>query len=278
MRSTPDQSVTGNEDRWVLFNREFSDGSPIVVVGRAGNSLINERLATSHLTIVDCIAEDDLVNDWGMPQHTDRLYAIEDKLSEKLEALPGQAFHIASVTGNGARRIFFLHDEPVDFSTIISGLAAEGYRFASSAAAYSEKLHNLIVPNAVDCQLDADRQVIASLSENGDDVDTPRKTDFWFFGNSTSLKGLAADLEPWGFNIDRWMTEESGAVLTCQTSVNLTSFQQLTPVLVAAAEKRQVVYDGWETVVVGSDGIVSESEQFQKPTSMFTKLFGAKKN
>jgi hypothetical protein len=136
----------------------------------------------------------------------------------------------------------------------------------------------LITPTTIEQQLNGDMSVITNLEQNGDYGRAPRKTDFWFYGATSQLGALVADLEPWGFSVDHWLEDPEGVVLTCQTSVDLTTFRELTPILVGMADRHGVTYDGWETFIVRADAPATQLPSQPKPQSMLSKLFGAKKN
>jgi len=275
--TTPDQSVAGDNDRWMLFERLTSDGYPLIVLARTGNALVESRLRDGNVTVVRCRAEASIVNENGLPRHTDRIYPVEDILAVKLHASNVGAFHAASVSGDGERRMVYAHADPLNFAPILEGLAVEDYSLSAAAPADRAEIIDLITPTAIDVQLSGDRDVISNLEKHGDDCSVSRKTDFWFYGAKDGLQGLAADLEPWGYSIDHWLDDNDGVVLTSDTPVEFGVFREITPVLVGTAEKHGVTYDGWETFVVGKAKSEAEPPRPQSK-SLLSKLFGAKKN
>lgn len=278
MSEAPDQSVAGDDDTWVLFERLTQDSYPLVVLARTGNSLVDDALRNDHLSVVRCQADIDIVNDVGMPQQTDRIYPIEDKLARELNAFGVGALHVASVTGDGERRMIYTHATPLDFDPILQLLQAEGYALSAWIPTERDSIIELITPSDTERQLNGDMSVISNLEKNGDDGITPRKTDFWFYGERASLERVVTELEPWGYSVDHWLDDPEGVVLTTKTAVDFGTFREVTPVLVAAAERQGVTYDGWETFVVRVD--LTEPEPPAKPQtkSLLSKLFGAKKN
>lgn len=278
MNKPLDRSVTGDDDTWMLFERLTQDGYPLVVLARTGNSLVDDALGNGLLTVVRCQADINIVNDSGMPQHTDRIYPIEDRLARELAAFDVGALHVASVTGDGERRMIYTHATPLDFEPILHSLQVDGYSFRAGLPTERASLIELITPSDIERQLNGDMSVISNLEKNGDDGATPRKTDFWFYGARSALERVAAELEPWGYSIDHWLDDPEGVVLTSQTAVDFGTFREVTPVLVAAAERQGVTYDGWETVVVRHDLPKPKPPAELQTKSLLSKLFGAKKN
>ena len=243
--------TAANDGRWVIYDRVAPDGKPLVIVARTGNAQVRTLLLTGRATVVICRTDPANINDQGMPQGTDRLYPLEDKLDHEL---PGAgAIRVASVTGQGQRRMFFLHRDPLDLSPMLQTARVRGFSCISSEVDDRQVLISLVTPTPIEIQLNGDQEVIANLQKAGDSGFAPRKTDFWFYGEKGSLNGLAANLKTRGFLIDHWLSDPTGVVLSRSMSVVMAAFQALTPALVAAAQQSGVDYDGWETIVVTSD-------------------------
>lgn len=274
MNAAADQSVAGADDRWMLFERQTPEGYPLVVLARTGNPLVDEALRKAIITIVRCEADISLVNDRGMPMQTDRLYPVEEVLARKLDAFDVGAFHVASVTGDGLRRIVFAHASPLEFNPILTVFDIDGYVLSAANVDDRAAWIALVSPTDIDRQLDGDRGVILNLEENGDDGLAPRKTDFWFYGERDALENVAADLGPWGYSVDRWLSDPAGVVLTTEMPVDFGTFSEVTPVLIATADRHGVTYDGWETFVVGHTQ--SHPEPKAERQSCLAKLFGGK--
>lgn len=277
MSDDADRSVAGDDDTWMLFDRTTDDGYPLVVLTRTGNPLVETSLHEAIITIVRCQADIPLVNDHGMPQHTDRLYPVEEAIARELDALDAGAMHIASVTGHGLRRIVFTHPSSLDFQPMLKHFSPEGYSLSASTAEDREDWITLVTPTEVERQLNGDIGVISNLEKNGDDGFASRKTDFWFYGATSALEKIVTDLGPWGYVVDHWLKDPEGVVLTTETPVDLETFREITPVLIATAERHGATYDGWETIVV-RDASIAEPPTPPKPQSLLGRLFGAKKN
>jgi regulator of RNase E activity RraB len=278
MSNQVDQSVSGDDDTWMLFERLTPDSYPLVMLARTGNLTVDDALTHGTITVVRCQADVAIVNDRGMPQHTDRIYQVEDGLARELGAFDVRAYHVASITGDGERRMVYVHEAPLDFDPLLQMFRPEGYSLSASVTADRAALIDLMTPTAIDRQLSGDMDVISNLEKNGDDGTTPRKTDFWFYGERSSLERIAADLAPWGYTVDHWLDEPEGVVLTSETAVDFGTFGKVTPVLVSAAEKHGATYDGWETFVVSTNAPAPKPPVAPQPQSLLSKLFGNKKN
>ena len=277
MSSGPDLSVQGDNDAWLLLERTTDDGYPLVVLTRTGNTRVEAAINDAYLTVIECQPQSALINERGMPQHTDRIYTVEDELARELEATQAEALHVASVTGDGLRRMFYTHVQPLDFDGILRLFEVDGYSLRAIKCDDRGALRALITPTEVDRQMNGDQSVISKLEKNGDDGSVARKTDFWFYGEAAALAKVAEDLGPWGYAVDHWLDDPEGVVLTSEIPANLDAFREITPILIATAERHGVTYDGWETFVVRSE---TAEQEIAKPASrsLLHKLFGAREN
>lgn len=250
-----EKAASENSDRWMVFDRMASDGNPLVVVARTGNAGAQALLLNGHATVVICRADPTNVNDQGMPQGTDRLYSIEDKIDADPAALGAGAIRIASVTGQGQRRMFIVHRDPFDFTPLLRIAQVQGFSCNASEVDDRRALISLITPTSLETQLSGDQDVVANLQKNGDDGHAPRKTDFWFYGQRRALDSLAANLKVHGFWIDHRLDNPAGIVLSRKMPADFPAFQTLTPIIVDGAEHTGVEYDGWETMVVSHNSL-----------------------
>lgn len=244
------QPASADSDSWISFDRLASDGMPLVVLSKTGNSQADFLLINGRATAVICRTDPMNVDSSGMPQGTARLYDLEDKIAEEQTLLAARAIHIASVTGQGQRRIFIVHPNPLDLAPFLEASQVQGFKCDAAEVEDRQALIQLITPKSLDIQLNGDLSVIASLQQNGDDGLTPRKTDFWFYGQRATLDMLAVSLAAHGFFVDHWLTEPDGVVLSREMPTAWPEFQELTPIIIEAAEHAGVEYDGWETVVI----------------------------
>ncbi len=275
-----DKSVSGETDTWMLFERMTSDGYPLVVLSRVDNPLIADLLVNGNTTFIRCEADLSLVNDWGMPQGTDSLDGVIDKLVLELKLLELGAFHAGNITGDGRRDIVIVHHQAIDFSPLLGLLKAEGYKISAVAVSDRGEATSILKPTDIDRQLNGDLGVISNLEKNGDDGQTPRKTEFWFFGEETKLRSLTEELAAYGYGVEEWLTSPVRVTLSKIMPVDFKTFRDVTPMLVEAARKYGVEYDGWETLVINSSSSTASGshEPTSKPRSFLNKLFGAKKN
>lgn len=253
-----DQPASTDSERWILFDRVASDGMPLVVFSRTGNSQAEMLLIKGRATAVICRADPTNVGNWGMPQGTAPLYDLEDKIAEEPTLLAARAIHVASVTGQGQRRIFIVHPDPLDLTPFLEASQVQGFSCDAAEVEDRQALIQLITPKPLDIQLNGDRSVIASLQQNGDDGLIPRKTDFWFYGQRGSLEVLAASLAVHEFFVDHWLSGPDGVVLSREMPTGWPEFQEITPIIIDTAEHAGVEYDGWETMVI--------SQQSTKPS------------
>jgi len=237
-------------ERWIIYERVASDGKPLVVVARVGNASAQALLRNGLATVVICRADPTNVNGQGMPEGTDRLYPLEDKLDEAPALVAAGAIRVASVTGQGQRRMYFSHRDPLDLAQLLRKTQVRGFSCDALEVNDRNAMVRLLTPNPLEIQLNGDQDVIASLQKNDDDGLARRKTDFWFYGERRSLDKLCFDLKAQGFLIDHWLDSPTGVVLWRNMSVKFAVFQKLTPIIVDLAEKTGVDYDGWETMVV----------------------------
>jgi hypothetical protein len=275
--SEVDLSVAGEADRWMTFMRHTEDGYPLSIFVRMNNPRVQALAKSGIITGLRFDLAVELVRDNGLPADIAALQNLEERFLKELQLLEVGALHLASVTGDGGRSMYFVHDLEIDFQPLVDHYKVPDVQISASIISNRLGLLELVSPTAVEQQLNGDIGVISNLEKNGDDGTAARRTDFWFYGQRTHLEALAKELAPWGYVIDRWLDEPEGAVLFTETSVDFGTFQEVTPVLVGAAEKHGVTYDGWETFVVRPDAPEPTAEK-SKPKSLLSKLFGAKKN
>jgi hypothetical protein len=277
---TIDLSVAGEADRWMTFWRQSEEGCPLSIFVRMNNlrvqSLANGGLVTG--LRFDLAVEK--VRDDGMPADVGDLQDLEEQFLKELQLLDVGALHLASVTGEGGRSAYLVHEFEIDFEPLVGILKAPDVQISASIVSDQNGLMDLISPTAVEQQLNGDVGVISNLESNGDDGTVARRTDFWFYGERAQLEALVAELSPWGYSVDRWLNDSDGVVLFTETPVDFGTFSEVTPVLVGAAEKHGVNYDGWETFVVrpGAAETHPPESESAKPKSLLSRLFGAKKN
>jgi len=244
------EAAPQSTDHWVIYERVAPDGKPLVVVARNDSTASEEIQKAKRASVVICVTDPANVNEQGMPQGTDLLYPLDDKLNEAPALLAAGAVLVASVTGHGERRMFFVHRNELDFSPVLQSNQVQGFSCHGVELTDRQTFSQLITPTQVEIQLSGDREVIANLKKNNDDGLASRKTDFWFYGSNSALGVLVTELTSRGFSVDHWLSKPSGVVLSRQMPVDFATFSAITPVLVDATVRVGARYDGWETVVV----------------------------
>lgn len=269
-----DLSVAGDDDRWMLLDRLSSEDFPLIVRTRI-NPVAAEFGEANRIIAVICDLDPKYVRDDGLPTCLDELHQLEDLIVEAVAASGPAAFHTASVTGDGRRVLYFAIERGLDAAAAIEEVASEVAVLSVYDDFDFETYRDFVTPTALDKQFDGDRSVISNIQKHGDDGATPRKIDFWFYGARPALETLIDRLKVNGFSLDHWVDEPEGVVLSIETSANMNSFGEITPLLVDTAAELSVEYDGWETPVVSESS--PQSQPALKP-SLFGRLFGQRKH
>jgi hypothetical protein len=272
-------SVGGEDDRWVVYDRPSAEGFPLVVRTRTGNEDLLSFARSNVISAVRFVAGPGEINDYRMPANMGPLYDLEDQLIAHFAENHSGTYQLATVTGEGQRVLYFADERSLLISDTGMGAQAGGYSVHVDRVEDVEAFWALVTLSAVERQVNGDQNVIANLKKNGDDGTTPRKTDFWFYGPKDQLQRLIEDLPTVGLALDHWLDDETGVVATRITAVDIKTFRGLTPLLVQCAERNQVTYDGWETLVLkgGAEaGIRAPASPAQPSKSLFKRLFGQK--
>lgn len=273
MADSIDNSVAGENDSWMVFERQTEEGFPLVVFARSGHPVIADGLVGGHVSVLLCRTLDGAtINSSGMPQDVDVLSDFGDRINAAIAASSIDALHVANATGDGGREIFFAHAAPVDLEPILAAHPVAGYSVTLLPDVSLEMVADLIVPNELDHRMNGAMQIISNLESHGDDGTAVRPTQFWFYGEKPALNQTAADLAVHGFTIDHWTDEGDGIILNLDTAVDFGTFQGVTARILNVVERHGVDYDGWETAVV-RDTAPAPVEP-EKPRSFFKKLFG----
>lgn len=240
---------TTDSGTWAVYDRETTSGMPLVVSAKVNDPQAEALLQSGDATEVNCRAEPAFVGAWGMPQGTDRFYPLEDAFDADPALRLAGALHIASASGDGQRRIFILHPGPLDLAAILQAFPISGYSCAAKAVSDLTEIRRLVTLTPIEWQLHLDQSVILNLAQNGDNGSAVRKTDFWFYGPRSALEGLVAELQRSDLVLDHWQNAPDAVVLTRDMAVTISEFATLSPILLEAAQKHGVDYDGWETMV-----------------------------
>ena len=273
-------TIAGDTDRWMLMGRQSADGYPLVVRARVKNDFIVDFEKSNAVSAVICDLKPTLIQENRLPTPTglSNLHDLEDKAIVALSSLQSHCFHTASVTGDGRRVLYFAHAKGDEVAALISGIGSEIADVEVTSDFELTTYREFITPTPLDIQLDGDQQVIGALEENGNQADVPRKVDFWFYGEPLKLQLLAAKLEKLGFEVDHWLNNPGGVVLSRTMGTEISTFHELTPQLLELAEESGVEYDGWETFAATPGNASPHRVPPANPRSFLNKLFGAKKN
>lgn len=270
-----DMSVAGDNDRWMLLQRMSGGGQPIVVRTRI-NPDIHDFAQSNQITAVICDVDPQLVNEQGMPLCMDALYDLEDRLVGLTKDSLKQAYHTASATGDARRTIYFTHSADLEMADLVASAPSDVATIWTTDELAFENYDEFISPTPLDVQIDGDHSVIASLEKHGDNGCTPRKINFWFYGDRSSLDDVASRLSKEGMFIDHWIDDERvGLVMSKTAPATQDHFRDLTPVILEASQSAGVEYDGWETSVLAD--LPAEPNR-QAPKPFLQRLFGKHKN
>ncbi|WP_336979740.1 ribonuclease E inhibitor RraB [Altererythrobacter fulvus] len=264
-----DMFAAGDEDRWMLLQRLSDGGQPIVVRTRI-NPEIHEFARSNRISAVICDVDPPLVSEHGMPLCLDVLYDLEDRIVALADSL-GKAYHTASATGDARRTIYIAHSADTKIESVVDLIQAEGTTIWTTDDFAFDSYEEYVIPTPLDIQIDGDQGVISSLQKHGDNGSEPRKIDFWFYGDHSSLENLARRLAGEGMVIDHWLDgDRTGLVLSENAQATFEHFQDLTPTILEASQAAGVEYDGWETMVLAT--AVEESAQPPRK-SLLKRLF-----
>jgi hypothetical protein len=270
-----DMSTAGENDRWILVERQSSDGSPLLVRTRIGNQEVNDFSKAHKVTAVICDILPALTRADGMPTCLDKLHLLEDEIVEAMARQGGRAFHTASVTGDGRRVLYLAHSSSLQIKDAIAKIVSDVCEIQVFDELKFETYSDFVTPTVIDMKLDGDRQVLTALEGHGDLADAPRAIEFFFYGERANLEEFLAEAHGRGFTLDHWIEEPSGVMVTRTMPAEFSDFRELTPYLVEAADRFGIDYDGWGTSIVAAP---LQSEPMAAPKSpRLAQLFGFKK-
>lgn len=271
-----DMTVAGDEDGWMLIERQSAEGLPLLVRSRVINRAITSFENDNKVSAIVLDLRPEYVTDNGFPRNLDDVHRLEDEIVEKLSALSSICFHTASVTGDARRVMYVAHSNTESLDNLVKSFEVNFGEFQLFDDFDIEVYREFVTPTALDKQRNGDQAVIAALQSNGDVGDIARKIDFWFYGDRAALDGILNGLREIGLELDHWLEDPNGLVACSNAPATSAYFRELTPQLVELADIYGVEYDGWETFIVKDDNM-SEDESVQtKPKSLFKKLFGPK--
>lgn len=190
-----------------------------------------------------------------------------DKINEMEDSLNGFArfqniIQVGRVTTDGIRDIIFYsnREEQKDLMEAAARfIEPHGYKYEIFLIEEEENWEfyfDFLYPNPYQQQHMNNRVVIEALEERGDKLDAPRKVVHWLcFENMIMLKRFEKTIKKEGFFIEEESVEtneEGKYVLTIyrMDTIDYSSINEVTDLLVEISEKYKGEYDGWETSVI----------------------------
>ena len=266
-------SVAGDDDKWMLLERVSADDYPLIVRSRI-NSAIDDFVASNCAIAVICDVSAEHVRDDGMPTCMDELYRLEDEIVASVANAGERAFHTASATGDGRRVIYFAAETSFDIEAFVGSIKSSVAAISVLKTLEMDVYRDFVAPTKLDRQSNGDRGLISNLESHGDDGSASRKIDFFFYGERDRLVELKNHLAAEGFEVNRWLDQPCGVILSRDGEASQSAFRLLTPLIVEAADECGVEYDGWETPLVGANPSPPEVEI---KSTLLGKLFGKRK-
>ena len=273
--SEADMTVAGDGDNWMLLERASAENLPIVVRTRI-NPEIDEISKSGAIVAVICDVQPHFVQDNGMPSSMTELYELEDRVVALVTSSRVKAYHTASATGDAHRVIYFVIERGVDIGSAVSGASSDVAIVSVYDDIDLEVYRDFATPSNLDKQVDGDRQVIAVLEDNGDQLHVPREVEFFFYGPRKLLESLLKEALDHGFVFGSWLDESGGLLLHRMMPVEASEFHNLTPTLLELCERLGVTYDGWGTPMAATKA--PEVKLDPPKSSLLARLFGSKKN
>ena len=263
-------SVSGEDATWTVFERRSNDDWPLIVNSRLSDNELVDFATANEMVVVMRQYMGDNVNAWGMPQIGDALYEWDDLLVGEIKTRNIPAVLLATVTGEGARDMYFAIGKDANITPAVHALPQIDGQMGVMSCDDKVTTFALIAPTDVDQRLSAAEQIFDVLKKHGDDGSQARHTQFWFYGEQSALEKLVPLMAAEGLQLDEWTENRDGVILGDNIAPNRDVFADLTPRLLAAAKAAGVTYDGWETGPSPSPEVPSLPEK----KSLFGKLFG----
>ncbi|GAB0170072.1 DUF695 domain-containing protein [Lysinibacillus sp. CTST325] len=201
-------------------------------------------------------------NEDGFPigHEAEKINEIEVSLKEFVGLK--NIINVGRITTDGTRDIIFYSDQEKHKDLIEAAdrfIKSTGYEFEVFSIEEDENWEfyfNFLYPNQYQQQHMGNRSVIAQLEKSGDELEVARKVDHWLYFESTKMLGdFVKAIKKEGFFVEEESTEmnEKGKYslsIYRIDSVDFTSINEVTDLLVEVSEKYEGEYDGWATFVV----------------------------
>lgn len=247
-------------EEWRFFPCSMGDDQAFIYL----NTALSETIASAPESLVRLYLTYKAPRADGLPT-SEEFEAVRD-IEDRIEAYSKKFgdWYVGRVTVGG-QRVFYVYTSRNEsaWKDFVSKLEADsGYaiRLACTDDPQHRGYRDDLYPTADDWQVIKDLQVIENLEKHGDDGSASRKVDHWvYFENKAS----SVDFVIWAGN-DRFTEDPEASHQTddgryCvrvfhQGSVKIGDISSHTIALRQKAAEYGGEYDGWETVVLKSDG------------------------
>lgn len=255
------------DEHWIGFDAERDDALALITVDLAFTEVAPDD-RRPHLVRVTIGFN--AVLESGLPDASDldAVNALEDPLLARMEAT-GAAM-VGRVITDGRRYFFFYTPDPAaSEAAATSVLRAVKDRETEVEVAHDpewEVYSEYLLPSGPEFRRSQDAQVVRALEHAGDALEVPRPVDhFIYFAEQPPRDAFARQAREAGFEVEMLEAdnvadddEPYGLRLRRTDPVDLDSISAITIELDEAADHAGGRYDGWETIVVNSDGTPME--------------------
>jgi regulator of RNase E activity RraB len=194
------------------------------------------------------------------------LGSIEDVLTESMLARLKAEF-VGRITTDGRREFYFYAPGSEGLDLVVKKVNDQfsdyKFDFGSQADSKWKQYFEVLYPSDEDWQRMKDRELIAVLEKNGDDLTTQREVDHWIYFRSRELRSeFNRAVTKLGFKVrceskyPRFFTlftkRPYGSQIVRVDNVDAGSISEVTLQLFKLAKSFDAEYDGWETQVTSS--------------------------
>jgi len=244
-----------NED-WGVFSRESGERPALV-------SLDFELLPAAPLVHYPILATVRIAlhnpgpDGLPSPAESDEIGPLENAIQDALK-LEGAKL-VALVWVDGFRKLYFYAPPGCQVKRWVEAACeGSGYQVSASVRPDPQWLYFVdeLSPSAWELQVLSNNQVIATMLENGDDVESPRDVDHYLYFPTDEHRSQAiAAAKTQGFEVSELLEDEPppnpfGVQLTRRDSISPASITEPVELLFRLAEQHNGDYDGWGSPVV----------------------------
>jgi len=190
---------------------------------------------------------------------TEALYGLEDLLFSEI-ARGLQARYVGRMTTQGRREFFYYAGDPTGLTGAMEGVQRAFPQYALTHSSREDRdwqlFFDVLYPSELDLQSIQTRRVVQQLSEEGDDLTTPREVEHRaYFPTVHAREQFLQQIGPEGFRLSLDELDEPDAeyrygVSFCRVDrADLESIDALVIDLYLRVGTAGGEYDGWETEV-----------------------------